>query len=241
MWKITKTSNAEIKNPILIEGLPGIGNVGKIAVDFMIDSFKAKKLLEISSYKFPHCVFVNEQNIVELPSIELYYKTLKDKTYLFLSGDIQPIDEPSCYEFCEKILDLFEKHNGKEIITLGGLATEKVPNKPRVYCAASNAKMLNRYSKQQQNLIGPIIGVSGLLTGLAKRRKLDAISLLAETYNHPTYLGVRSAKELLNFLSSKLKLKINTANLDKDIAEIESEFKSRVKLLPKKPATNYIG
>ena len=34
----------EIKNPILIAGLPGIGNVGKIAVDFLIEEMKAKKI-----------------------------------------------------------------------------------------------------------------------------------------------------------------------------------------------------
>ena len=33
--------------PIAIEGLPGIGNVGKLAVDFLIDELKAKKLVTI--------------------------------------------------------------------------------------------------------------------------------------------------------------------------------------------------
>lgn len=240
-WKINKFSNIKIKNPILIEGLPGIGNVGKIAVDFMIDSLNAKKLMEITSYNFPHCVFVNEENLVELPTIELYYKNIKNNTYLFLSGDIQPIDEQSCYSFCEKILDLFQKNKGKEIITLGGLAIEKIPEKPEIYCAGSNTKTLNKYFKKRKNLVGPIIGVSGLLTGLAKRRKLNAISLLAETYGHPTYLGVKSAKELLNFLNSKLKLKMKISELDKDIKEIESEFKSKIKNIPKKQHTNYIG
>jgi len=28
----------KLKNPILIEGLPGIGNVGKIAIDYIIDN-----------------------------------------------------------------------------------------------------------------------------------------------------------------------------------------------------------
>lgn len=241
MWKINKTSKIKVKNPILIEGLPGVGNVGKIAVDFMIDTLKAKKLMEISSYNFPHCVFVNEQNIVELPTIEIYYKNVKDKTLLFLSGDIQPINEQSCYEFCEKILDIFENHKGKEIITLGGLATEKMPNKPNIYCAASNEKILKKYFKRKTNFVGPIIGVSGLLTGLAKKRKLNAISLLTETYNHPTYLGVRSAKELLNFLNSKLNLKINTKSLDKDIQEIESDIKSRIKNIPTDKNQTYIG
>ena len=40
-------SKLKLNKPIFIEGLPGIANVGKIAVDFMIDELKAKKLYSI--------------------------------------------------------------------------------------------------------------------------------------------------------------------------------------------------
>ena len=64
-WQINQTSKkVKITNPILIEGLPGMGNVGKIAVDFLIDALAAKKVYEISSNTLPHCVFVNEENMV---------------------------------------------------------------------------------------------------------------------------------------------------------------------------------
>ena len=62
-----------LHKPIFIEGLPGIGNVGKIAVDFFIDELKAIKLYSFFSYKFPHSVFINEKNLVEMPKIELYW------------------------------------------------------------------------------------------------------------------------------------------------------------------------
>ena len=78
MFKIKELSKKSIKNPVLIGGLPGMGNVGKIAVDFMVDQFDAKKLLEINSYTFPHAVFVNEENLVELPTIQVFHKKVKD-------------------------------------------------------------------------------------------------------------------------------------------------------------------
>src|SRR3989344_7209715 len=86
------------KNAILIEGLPGMGNIGKIAVDFLIDSLKAEKICEIYSSSFPHSVFINEDNLVELPKIEIFYKKQKKRDILFLGGDIQPMDEESCYQ-----------------------------------------------------------------------------------------------------------------------------------------------
>ena len=73
-------------------------------------------------------------------------------------------------------------------------------------------------------VVGPIVGVSGLLVGLAKRRKIDAITFLAETYGHPMYLGIKGAREILKVLDKKLKLKIDLNRLDKEIKDIESEM-----------------
>src|SRR3989344_6443710 len=150
-WEFKQLSNPKIKNPILIEGLPGMGNVGKIVVDFMIDNLDAKKLFEISSYSFPHCVFVNEQNLIELPTIDIYYKNIKNKTLLLLSGDIQPLNEQSCYEFCHRVLDTFEKKNVKEIITLGGIELPRIPKSPKIYCTGNSKDIINKYKSPKIN------------------------------------------------------------------------------------------
>ncbi|MBN1644949.1 PAC2 family protein [Candidatus Woesearchaeota archaeon] len=233
MWKINKIAKTiNLRNPILIEGLPGIGNVGKVAVDFMIDDLKAKKLCEFESYSYPNSVFVNENNLIELPTIEVYYKQLKNKQndLMFLSGDVQPIDELSCYEFSEKVIDLFQEYAGKELITLGGVALKEAPKKPQVYCTGNCAKMIKNYAKgvsvnkKLYGSIGPIIGVSGLLLGLAKKRNIPAITLLAETYAHPMYLGVNGAKEIINILNKKLGVNVRIKELEKEIQELEEEM-----------------
>ncbi len=221
-------SNPELKSPILIEGLPGMGNVGKIVVDFMIENLKAKKFCEIYSTNFPNSVFVNEKNLVELPKIGLYYKNIKNNSFLFLSGDIQPIEENSCYEFCEEILDIFQKHKGKEIITIGGIGLPEPPNKPKVYTTGNNKPIIKRYKNKNINsqlygVVGPIIGVSGLLLGLSNERKIPAISFLAETFGHPSHLGIKGAREILKNLNQNLKLNLNLKTLDEEIKEIEKE------------------
>jgi hypothetical protein len=83
-WKITKTVKKipKLKNPILIEGLPGIGNVGKVAVDFIIDELKAKKLYDIFSYTFPHSVFVNEKSLGDEYSPKQGTATANNKRFL---------------------------------------------------------------------------------------------------------------------------------------------------------------
>jgi uncharacterized protein (TIGR00162 family) len=234
-WKIDNIGKKpKLNNPILIEGLPGIGNVGKVAVDFLIDELKATKLYEITSYTFPHSVFVNEDNLVELPTIEIYYKKFpgKKQDLILLCGDVQPTDEVSSYEFSEKVLDVIEQFKGREIITLGGIGLAEVPKKPKVYCTANTKRIIQKYKNGMVNdelygVVGPIVGVSGLLVGLAKRRNIDAISFLAETYGHPMHLGIKGAMEILKVLDKRLKLGISMSRLNKEAKEIESDILGR--------------
>src|SRR3989338_10218388 len=94
---LQKAKMPDLAKPLFIEGLPGIGNVGKVAIDFIIDELKAKKIYEITSSSFPHSVFVAENNLVELPTIEIYHKKMKGRDLLLIGGDVEPIDEKSCF------------------------------------------------------------------------------------------------------------------------------------------------
>ncbi len=228
--KSGKFDEKKVKDAILIEGLPGIGNVGKIAVDFLIDELKAEKVYSLHSNTMPHSVFVNEKNLLELPTIEIFYKKIGGKDVFFLAGDIQPLDEVSCYNFCESVLDLIQKHKNKEIITTGGIGLAEIPVDPKVYCTSTQKQTVDTYKKSsnvQDNLygvVGPIMGVSGVMVGLARKRKIAGACLLAETYGHPLYVGLGGAKEIVKVLTKKLGVKVDLKKLDKGLKELNSDF-----------------
>lgn len=227
--------SVSINKPVLIEGLPGIGNVGKVTVDFLIDVLKAKKVLHFKSNDYPHTVFVNEQNLVELPTIEVYWKAHNNSDVLLLAGDVQPLSEQSCYEFSNAVLDFFQQLKGRQVITLGGIALRHVPKNPQVFCTGTVKGIIDQFSQGTKinqklyGIVGPIIGVSGVLIGLAGQRSIPAVSLLAETYGHPLYLGVNGAREIITILNKKLKLNLNMEKLDKRINELDKEFTQRTK------------
>lgn len=232
MFKTKEILKPKLKNVVMIEGLPGLGSVGKITTDFMIESLNAKKFMEISSNGYSNSVFVNEENLIDLPKIELFYKNAKKCDLIFVSGDIQPIDEEACYDFCNVLIDIFEKYKGKEIITLGGIGLPKIPKHPKVYCSGNDAQIIKRYenSKLNKNIfgtVGPIVGVTGLLAGLAGERNIPAIIILAQTFNHPAYLGISGAKEILEILNSHFELKMKISELGKEIRDIEKEIQSK--------------
>ncbi len=264
-WEITtEEKEPKLNRPLLIEGLPGIGNVGKIAVDFLIEEFKAKKLYTFFSHKFPHSVFVNENNLVEVPKLELYYKQFRNsnkKDLLLLTGDIQPIDEESCYSFCEEIIKIAKQHQCTEIITTGGIGLQNIPEAPKVYCTGNDEQLFKQYVNKKElqieknifGVVGPIIGVSGVLLGLGKKRGIKGVALLAETFGHPMYLGVKGAKELLRVLESKFNYGIDLKKMSKEIIQVEKELLKKTKewlsehvtsqagATARKQETNYIG
>ncbi len=244
-WEVTK----EVKNlpllhnPVFIEGLPGIGNVGKIATDFLIEELGAKKLYSFFSYKFPHSVFVGENNLIEAPKLELYYKKFnggknggKKRDVLLLTGDIQPIDEESCFTFCEEVLAIAKSYKCSEVITTGGIGLQHVPDKPRVFCTANDEALFKEWVKKEMlvekdifGVVGPIVGVSGVLLGLGRRRGMNGVALLAETFGHPMYLGIKGAKEVLRVLEQKFAFGINLQKMSKEIIEVEKEIIKKTK------------
>ncbi len=227
-----------LNNPIFVEGLPGIGNVGKIAVDFLIEELKAQKLYSFFSYKFPHSVFVNENDLVEMPKLEMYYKKGSNgkRDLLLLTGDIQPIDEESCFMFCDEILKIVKQFNCSEVVTTGGIGLQEVPEEPAVYCTSNDAALLKEYHKKGLGVkkgifgvVGPIIGVSGILLGLGKKRDVKGVSLLAETFAHPMYLGIKGAKEIVRVLENRFGFGLNLTKMSKEIIEIEKELMKKTK------------
>ena len=246
-WKLVSTAKRpKLKSPTLIEGLPGIGNVGKVSVDFIVEELNAQKIFELVSSSMPHSVFVNEQSLVELPTISVYFRRSGRSDFLFVAGDAQPIDEVSSYEFSEAVLDMLGSFNGNEVVTLGGIGLPSIPKKPRVYCTGTSKGAVRKYSDgtsaepKLYGVVGPIIGVSGLLLGLAKRRRMNAVSFLAETYGHPMYLGIRGAREIVGILNKKFSFGIDLKGMDAEIRELEEDAarKSRAAGL-RKPYDKY--
>jgi uncharacterized protein len=239
MWIIKETSKCpKLKNAIFIAGLPGIGNVGKITADFLVDELKAKEIYKINSFYFPHSVFINEESILELPTVFLNVvksgaKTSRD--IIFLTGDIQPMEEQASYEFCDKILELVTNMGCTEIITVGGIGLPGEPKHPHVYGVATDKKTLQRWKKIDKhirfkdNKAATIVGATGLLLGIGKLRGLNGISLLCETVGHPYHLGLKEATEVLKIIKNPLKLKVDLNKIKNEIKKSEIEQSEKAK------------
>ena len=221
------TKKPNLKNPILIEGLPGIGNVGKLAVEHLIDSINAEKFAEIYCKDFPPQVFINPDGTTELVKNEFYYwkaKKKKQRNIILLTGDYQGLSSQGQYELCEKILDIAQECNIQEIYTLGGYGLGQEISHPKVLCAATNKNLIKIVKKhgavfKKNEPGGGIVGASGLLLGLGQLRGIEGVCLMGET---PGYLvDPNSAKAVLDIIMKITNVEVNLSALEKKAKEIE--------------------
>ncbi|MCS4541709.1 MAG: proteasome assembly chaperone family protein [Euryarchaeota archaeon] len=221
----------KLDNPMFIEGLPGIGHVGKLAAEHLVAELKAEKIGEVYSPSFPPQVLIKSDGTVELMKNEVFFWRGKkpQSDLLLLVGNTQGLTPEGQYDLADKILDLVEKFGVKKMFTLGGFATGKLVEEPRVFGAVTDtelAKELEKYGvvvKGEEG--GGIVGASGLLLGLGKVRGMQGICLLGETSGY--LVDARSAQAVLEVLTKMLGVKINMTELENRAKDTE-KFISRL-------------
>ncbi len=234
---IKEISQIQPNNPILIEGLPGLGLVGKIALRYLIKQLKAKKIAYLYSPHFPYFVLVNKKgNVRLLRGAFYYYKNSKGPNDVILfTGDSQSQTIEGQYEIADQMLAFSEKHNVKTIATIGGYRMEP-KEKPKVFIAATSKEILDKAIQAGATLStsgSPIVGTAGLILGLAKFKKINALCLLGETRGYlPDPLAARSVLEVLK---STFNFDLELSGLDEEISRAEV-MESRLRQIEEKRA-----
>lgn len=220
---IKEIKKVESNNPIVIEGLPGLGLVGKIAIRHLIKQLKAEKFAYLYSPHFPYFVLVSKKGNVRLLRGTFYFwknKNGKNDLMLF-TGDSQAQTIEGQYEISDHILNFAKEYNARMIITIGGYRME-AKDKPKVIAAATNQQLLNKALEAGAEVSptgSPIVGTAGLILGLAHFQKIEALCLLGETRGYLP--DPKSAKSVLEILQSMLGFDANLAGLDEEIAKAE--------------------
>jgi uncharacterized protein len=231
----------KLKNPILLIGLPGIGLVGKIAIDYLVNELKPKCKLfaTLISDSFPPAVH-SKNGVLELINDEIYLYRYKNQDYLFLIGPVQPSlvtvsNSPMHYDFAENIAEFAKKVGVKKIYSFAGLniGQDRLNKKPSVICVASDIKT----KKNMQNLkIKELIfekdssdtlisGVAGLVIGVSKYKyNIPGCCFMGETNQKLVFGDSGSAKTLLLVISKILPFKLDLAKINKEVKKIEDSF-----------------
>ena len=207
---LRKLSSPTLENPVFVQGLPGFGNVGRIAAHLLIKFCDAKLFAELYSPAFPDYVSVNSKGICHLPRYEFYYASMEKNNLVIMTGEIQPSfdDVVAHYEVCEEVIDFVETLGCRFIVTMGGIPIAE--DKAQVYIAATSPRLATEFMEKGAVIYskGRIVGGTGLTLAMAKEMKLEGVSLLGTT------TGFRADREA-GFLVFKFLMKA----LGKEIKE----------------------
>jgi hypothetical protein len=223
---VRRVKEATLKDPILIEGLPGVGHVGKLVAEHLVEELKAEKIIEIYSPHFPPQVMVQEDGTIKQVRNEVYAFSGHDgqPDLLLVVGDYQSATNEGHYELTGIFLDIAQEFGVKRIYALGGYGTGQFVDKPTVLGAANNAALVEEMKQydvvfHENEPGGGIIGVSGLLLGLGELRGIDAVCLMGVTSGY--LVDPKSAQEVLRVLCKALNIEVDMQALQERAKEME--------------------
>lgn len=237
----------ELDRPVLIEGLPGVGNVGKLAADLMADKLNARLFAHIYSDDLPPQVTIDEESVCSLVSHELWYAKAPDgRDLVFLLGDFQGTTPAGQYNLSKFVLDWLMPYEPSLILTLGGYGIGEVVTEPRVIGVVSDPLMKTTYEPFGIQFIpnepkGGIVGAAAMLIGLGKIQDIPSLCIIGETSGY--VIDAKSARNLIDVMSAMFKAEVDTSELQEAIDQLDEINNKARELAPGTPKEDlsYIG
>lgn len=222
----------------IIEGFPGIGLIGTIASQFIIEHIDAEKIGVIELDDIPAIIAIHQNEIVE--PVSIYYS----KKYNLVIINAINIGHELGWKIAEVVKQLARQLDCQEIICLEGVGSPLLNEKPKVYYVSTDKKKTRILDKISQTLReGVIVGVTGAL--LAREREIPLTAFFAET--HTNLPDSKAAAELIKVLDQYCGFDIDPGPLLKQAEEFENKFKkifeesAKSGKLQKEKSLSYVG
>jgi uncharacterized protein (TIGR00162 family) len=217
----------QLNDPILIEGLPGIGFVANIAALHLIKELKAVKFAQIFSSSFQDFAITAEDGSARTPINELYYAKRADsgRDLIIWYGNTQALTTVGQYELVGKILDIAADLGCRFVISIGGFKKDDVQGEPGIYTTATDLETMQQaLDLGTKVMVGHVFGIAGLSVGLARIRDLKGFSLLVDTPGMDP--DVNAARSALITLGKFLNLTVDLAGIEASGEEIKKMLES---------------
>ena len=246
-----------LRSPIMLATWPGIANIGLIAVDTIREALEAEELGEIEPWDFfyPKRVSIKDGILeaLEFPSNKFYFKKTEQTDLIFFIGEEQPsggekiyAEGGEAYRIANLVLDVAEKFCCKRVYTSGAaVAPIHHTMTPRVWAVTNNPELVAEVKKYKNTVLmsaiegregeGNIVGLNGLLLGVAKKRGFEAICVMGEI---PIYLqGLplpypKASKSVVEILTRSLGIEVDTSKLDSWAEQLEQEIDEFYRQIP---------
>jgi uncharacterized protein (TIGR00162 family) len=238
-----------LKDPVMLCGWAGIGNVGLVAINTMRRLVRAEEFAEIQPYDFfePSRVIIRDGLMEEMrfATTKFYSYQGETRDLIFLVGEQQPADPQKAYEMAGMVLDVAAKFGCRRVYTAGASVTMiHHTAKPRVWVVPNSRELIGEVRRYGNTVLmsqvgdtdgeGTITGLNGLLLGVAKSRQMEAICLMGEV---PYYLQgapwpyPKASISVLEVLGRVLRISLDLHELQETASKVEGNIEQILEAL----------
>lgn len=205
------------KKPIMVEGFPGLGLVGTIATEFLIEHLKAKPIGNMWSNDLPPIIAVHDSKPVQ--PLGIFYDEKHNIVILHAVSGVQGME----WDIANEIVKIAKELDAYEIISLESIGTMEEKEEIKSYFYTTDEKKAEKFkeSKAEQLTEGIVIGVTG---ALLLKVETPFSSIFAET--HSTLPDSKAAAKIIEVLNHYLNLEIDVQPLLDSAEKFEKKIRN---------------
>lgn len=237
------------QNVTIIQGFPGLGLVGTITTEYLLDHLDVKKIGSVWFSEMNPMVAIHGSKIVE--PFGIFYNKKNNLVILHALTNVKGVE----WKLAEAVCEIAKKLKAKEVISLEGVASEskldsgiasesKFGFDKTYYYSRKSSKKWGKIKGLNQLNEGIVMGVTASL--LLKLRSTPISCIFTETTEGLPDSG--AAAEIIKVLDKYLNLNVDEKPLIKKAKDFEEKIKSilknaeRVKKIKdQKQEINYMG
>jgi uncharacterized protein len=224
MIEIKMFKQIDLSGYTFIEGFPGAGLVGPMAISYIVDKLKLEYVGYMKSSDFPPLVSIHKNE--PMPPIRIYCSTegKGDRIVTIFAEFAIPLELISAIS---DTIYKFIKDNGiSSIYSIGGIPVEKMTS--TVFVLASTSKMLAAAQSAGLKSVGEGVatGVSAMLLINSTFDKLPDMNIMVPIL--PDTITPKYAEQAIESLDKFIKLNIDLGELEKESQQVEAKIRDIV-------------
>jgi uncharacterized protein len=176
MAHVAEHRTIDLDSPVLVEGLPGVGLVGKLAADHLVEQLDMEYVASCHCEGLPKAAVYHENERDVLPPVRFYAD--EDRDLLAMQSDV-PVSPSAAKDFATCVTGWLAE-NDVTPLYLSGLPEEK-NGVPALYgVSTGDAGLLDDHDIPTPSENGLISGPTGALLAEAGEQGLDALGLVVQ-------------------------------------------------------------
>ncbi|MGB9925000.1 MAG: PAC2 family protein [Methanothrix sp.] len=207
---------------VAVVSFPGIGSVGKVAVDYLISCTNSRMIMTLPFSGFPPQVLIQE-GVARLFTLDVFSPEGREDIIL-LTSDAQPLEVMGMNRLAGEILSEMREMGVRDVVTLAAYVGAVHENVVGTATDADGVELLKSagIAVMPSSIIG---GMNGIIAGMAPLYGLRGFCILGTTSGE-RLVDLNAARNLLLSLKNLLQMEIDVSQLEIEEEEEAEEIEA---------------